>query len=192
MASFNIELWPHRVHAYLQRTPYQGFWFAAVAGACVSLALISVSSLHTLNNSSTDINALKFALKNTQKSIADLKEELIMQGNTLAVLENASDFAQTAALSAGGYTEDDVTYWRKQMDAYSKMTGTRLTITGRGSSPFKQATKLTVSISSNAMATVSTVSNGDLIKALDFLQLYGYVESFNGAEAVLHIADKKS
>ena len=33
----------------------------------------------------------------------------------------------------------------------------------------------------------ATLSQSELVQALDFLQLYGYVESFNGNEAVVHI-----
>lgn len=94
--------------------------------------------------------------------------------------------SSNGGLSIGGYSEEEIDYWRKQMDLFSMLNGTNMTITGRGTSSFRNAMQLTVKIVATPGVDETKVKRA-ILRALDFLSLYGYVDSFNGTEALVHI-----
>lgn len=194
MANFNIDLAQHRIHAFLNRSKANGFWMATGAGLCVAAALVAMSAFQASPGANSERALAATHLGQLKQTTAQLKAEKLIQTASLDRLARAPIIAKDASLNSGGYSEDDVMYWRKQMEAFSLMTGVRLTVVGRGASQFKNATKLTVGVGPVGIGGSSTVgiAPADLIKALDFLQIYGYIESFNGVEAVIHISEKSS
>lgn len=191
MANSNIDLATHRIHAFLNRTKVNGFWIATGAGLCVATALVAMSAFQAPPGANSDRSSLATRLVQLRQTTAQLRAEKLVQTASLDRLARAPTLAKDASLNAGGFSEDDVMYWRKQMEAFSLMTGVRLTVVGRGASQFKNATKLTVSVGPAASSSM-VLPSADLIKALDFLQVYGYVETFTGTEAVIHISEKTS
>lgn len=189
MAHFNIDLASHKVHSFLQRRKLGSLVIAVVAGAAVGSLFIGSALYQTVHAINPERDASLIRLNLTKASIEALKKEKAAQGPALEKLVNAPKTAQEASLNASGFTEDDVNYWRKQMDAFAKMTGVQMTIVGRGPSRFQNSTKLSVNVALSNTGTFTGMTSTDLIKALDFLQLYGYVESFNGSEAVVHVSE---
>lgn len=105
------------------------------------------------------------------KNEAKRKEEEFMQ----KALQGALD----------GVTESDVSYWRKQLLTYAVLRGVLLQITGRSTSPYDKAVQLSISV--EPVDKNKPLDAFQIAQALDFLQLYGYVESFDGKTAILHI-----
>lgn len=190
MAIFNIDLASHRLHSFLQRGKFTGFAVAGAAGAGIGAIYLGFTLYQVFIGPNHERDASLSRLTQIQATVVNLKTEKASQAAALERLANVPKVVQAAALNTGGFTEDDVNYWRKQMDAFTKMTGVQLNIVGRGASRYVNATKITVSVSLSS--STSGLSSSDLAKALDFLQLYGYVESFNGTEAVVHISEKQT
>ena len=191
MARFNIDLASHAIHSFFQRGKFSGLAIAigagvVVGGAFFASALYQVS--HTFN-AERDASLARLAQSNS--SIAALKKELAIQGPALQNLTVKPKAEHEDTLPSSGFSEDDVNYWRKQMDAFAKMTGVQMNIVGRGPSRYMNAIKINVHLALSNTGSFTGLTNVDLIKALDFLQLYGYVESFNGTEAVVHIPEVK-
>jgi hypothetical protein len=89
---------------------------------------------------------------------------------------------QVAALQLAANDERIVDVWRKQMLAWSLMRGIDVTISSRGPSPYQGAVKLVIRI--------GNASPARLLQTLDFLQLFGFLESYAKGEAVLHVSLK--
>lgn len=113
------------------------------------------------------------SLKQTQ---ADLEKRLVV------IDAERSQVVNEAA--AQGLTEETIAYWRKQMMAFGMARKVAVTIQGRGKSSFKDAVRLDVLIASPEGKPLSVIA---IAQALDFLQLYGYVEKFDGRLATLHV-----
>lgn len=157
-----------------------------VLGAAALAAVLTAASfaVPAKARAGEELKTLRAATEQMRVAVANLKKE---QTEQIAAAEREKAGPQRAmvgALSSGGYSEDDVAYWRKQMDAYGQMSGLRMTITGRTASSYQHATRISVQIAS---ASSIAMSPEQLVRALDFLQLYGHIESFNGSEAVLHV-----
>jgi hypothetical protein len=189
MANFSIDLASHRLHAFLQRKRYAGLALIVIAGAIIGAGTIAMATYQVVRHISPEREAALLRLEHTKSTIAKLRDERTAQAQALANLEKAPQVAQQTSLSNGGFTEDDVNYWRKQMAAFGQMTGVQLDIVGRGPSRYRNATKLNITVSLSGAGAQAGLSSVDVIKALDFLQLYGYVESFNGTEATVHISE---
>lgn len=174
----------HRVHALAQAFPRKGILIAFGAGLISAILIMAVTSMPRIMSAKSEQQSILASLSQTQSTIEKLKREKIEQQTALQKLSLAPAIAQIASLNTGGYTESDVNYWRKQMAVFGLMTGVNLDIRGRGLSQYTGATKLTVGISSSKTTPLPPSS---IVNALDFLQLYGYVETFNGTEAVVHI-----
>lgn len=187
MAAFNTEHKMHRVHALLQNRRWSGFVFFLGLGLVVGGALVGHASFRAHAGDAGQSAAAAKQIIDMREAIAKSKTESARLNGEVTRLEMAPAVAAANALNTGGVSEDMVAYWRKQMDAFSQLTGVRLAITGRGASKFKDASKLIVSIAPMSSATAAAMPAADIAQALDFLQLYGYVESFNGSDAVVHI-----
>jgi hypothetical protein len=168
---------------------YKVMTVAAMAGAAIGVGLVG-TAMYTLSHSDMNqsINQKTRQIETIQKTLVKLKAEAGSQKIDLAKIEAAKANPTKVFLSIGGHTEEDVEYWRKQMNAFSLMTGVTLSIVGRGASKYIDATALTVNVS---IDKTQGYSNRKIATALDFLQLYGYVESFNGNDAIVHLMNKK-
>lgn len=69
----------------------------------------------------------------------------------------------------------------RQLDEFGKVVDVDIKLTGRSESNYEKAIKLELLISANNLKQQG--------KALDFLQLYGYLESFDGNKAILHFRE---
>ena len=187
MDNSNIKF-SHRFHSFFQGTKVKWLWVSVFTGL-VSCALIAAPSIWNLINGAAipEETSLVKIQETIEKLKAEKSSQVIAQSAKVGV--NATGHIKQLVV-LGGYSESDVDYWRKQMDAFSLMTGVRLTITGRGASKFKNATRLTITIDASPKSGTPALAPVDLIKGLDFLQLYGYVETFNGTEAIVHVKEK--
>ena len=189
MASSTFDLAMHRLHVLLQKRRLAGLVAVVSAGVAIGSIVVGYSAYKGATHYGPARDATMQRASQVRSAINMLKAERVAQVAALERLERAPQEAHQASLQAGGFTEDDVNYWRKQMAAFSQMTGVRLAISGRGPSRYQNATRLSVSVSLAGSPIAGGLSAVDLVKALDFLQLYGYVESFNGSEAIVHITE---
>lgn len=190
MARYSFDLLMHKVHTLLQGSPRKGMWMTAGAGLGVAVAVIATIALPKVWSADVERQGHLAALAQTNETIDKLQHEKAAQQAALQKLRLSQGGTQKASpVGGGGYSESDVAYWRTQMSAFGEMTGVRMNIVGRGSSHYIGATRLTVSLKADAVDVDTPIR---LLKALDFLQVYGYVESFNGTEAVVHVAGEKS
>lgn len=90
-----------------------------------------------------------------------------------------------AAASDQGVTEEMINYWRRQMYVFGRVKNLNISVIGRAKSPYKGAVRLNVEIASAIPG--KPAPRAVLAQTLDFLQLYGYIESFDGAVATIHI-----
>lgn len=165
------------------------FWVAKRHWVIGGLVLVTVGSVApaavSVTNSLSVISAQKEQVKNYRQNLeamtrtqGELEQELKRIGDERSRVVNA-------AVSGQGISEEELAYWRKQMDAFGLAKNMSLKVIGRGSSPYKQAVRIDVQIApagpSKALAPLS------IAQALDFLQLYGYVENYDGNVATLHV-----
>lgn len=150
----------------------------------VICALLATTSLPSVWRHHQAVAEEQLRLQQTQETLAKMKQEIAEQQTRLQTLAQAPAQAVAVVQSSGGYSDADVDYWRKQMSAFGQMTGLRLHIAGRGQSPYLGATKINVQIQPTGKAALTAEQ---LVRALDFLQLYGFVETFSGQEAVVHV-----
>ena len=189
MANSTFDLALHRLHVLLQKRRLAGLIAVVAAGAVIGAIFVGFSVYKAATHYGPTRDAAMQRSSQAKAAIEMLKAERVAQVQALERLERAPQEAHQASLHAGGFTEDDVNYWRKQMAAFSQMTGVRLDISGRGPSRYQNATRISVSVSLAGSPIAGGLSAVDLVKALDFLQLYGYVESFNGTEAIVHVTE---
>ena len=187
MASFSFSLGrlAHPAHAALQHSTQRSIVVLAVIGLIAGAGVAGAMIKPTWTRAQAEGAALDLRLSQTRETIAKLETEKAAQAQTLQKLMIAPVLATAQALNVSGYTEDDIAYWAKQMALFTRMTGIRVEIVGRSASHFERATRLTVAVSA---ADGIPLSPFNTLKALDFLQVYGYVESFDGKEAQVHIA----
>lgn len=189
MAPFNFDQTRHQIHAFFHRRKFGGLIFAVGIGAAIGSMIFGASLYQVLNGIHGERDTALTRFSQTEKSIAALRKERAEQVAAAERSVISPQATHQTFLNVGSFSEDDIDYWRKQMDAFSRMSGVQLAIVGRGQSNYKNATKLNVSISLSSKGAQGGLSTLDLVKALDFLQLYGYVESFNGSEAIVHVSE---
>lgn len=139
-----------------------------------------------MHNEGKVIVALNTRTKQAFEAKEKLQKEINEQQIKLQEIKERSTKIMSGAISAGGYTEKDVAYWRKQMEAFGLMTGMKITIIGRSISKFAQAMTIKVEL---LPANGGALTPQQTARALDFLQLYGYLESFDGKTAIVHISN---
>lgn len=169
----------HQRTHYPESTP----WILGASAVAALLVTITTAMPGVLGTRS-DLDNVMPRLTQTREALAKLKAEKADQANKLAALE--AQKGKRPEQTQEGYTEGDVAYWRKQLDVFGAMAGMQLRIVGRGKSPYTGAIK--VSITLEPAAGTLALSTRQIAVTLDFLQSYGYVESFNGREAVVHIS----
>lgn len=124
-------------------------------------------------------------LAQIQESTGKLRTEKAAHEKTAAALESASPVPDPETVRET-YTEADIAYWRKQMQLFGAMNKSQIRIVGRGDSHFDAAIRLDVEILP-AQDSVH-LTQKQIALALDFLQAYGFVESFGGNnKATVHI-----
>lgn len=132
-----------------------------------------------------------------RKKVASIEDQSAQIRETVEMLkmEKATHAKKTANVMVNeqpdgspkhAYTEGEIAYWRKQMNAFGALAGLNMRIVGRGKSDYMDAIRLEVEITARPGATLLT--NRQVAASLDFLQAYGYVESFNGRVVMLHVA----
>lgn len=191
MAALNINRGVHQIHAFLQSARITGFTGAVAVGIILGGLILGASVYQVSKGSFGEKKTSQQRLAQIESTVAKLQEEKSRQAVLIAATTaaNASKQVHESALNGGAVTEEDVRYWQKQLSAYSMLTSTQVYIVGRSMSQFKDATKVTVHIDADRKDGAASGGAKYLIQALDFLQLYGYVESFDGKEAVVHIAN---
>ena len=191
MASFNFSVshFGHYAHAALQRAPKKSllalFLLGSLLGGGVSILLASSGAARA----KTEVRSLANTIGQMQETTAKLQAELAQQPPEIQRLHLGPILATQQAFNDSGYTEQDVAYWASQMELFGQMTGLRLEILGRAASKYSKAMQITVSVSAFGPEALSPFNTA---QALDFLQVYGYVESFDGKEARIHIAQNPS
>ncbi len=166
---------------FLQSPAQRTARMAIASGLAALLVLMGAPSIKARYTALT-------AKQSSAKSLVKGLDELTVKRDALAlrIAEQAKASSTFLANVGGPHSEADVDYWRRQMQAYSMMRKVGLTIVGRAKSQFSGATKITVAVSAGAS------SPQRVNQALDFLQLFGYLESFDGAVATVHIAKDHS
>jgi len=162
---------------------------AGLAAAMVALMIVAIQVVPTKLSEGKNLSALALKAEQTRKATDNLQRELNEQQAQLKEVREQPIKAISQAFSSGGYTERDIAYWRKQMMAFGLIKGMRLSLVGRTASKFANATTLTVEIAS---PTPTPLSSLQIASALDFLQLYGYLESFDGKMAIVHVPGGES
>lgn len=179
MALFNTDLLSHNLRTALHRTRYNGFVIAVVSGLGIGFAVLGYSLTRPSNS---DVTSLERTLKQqaiTEATIIKLREQKARQDQDLAAMVDSKK-RRPIAENKNVFAGEDVGYWNKQLFAFSQLTGMQLRITNTAPSRFKDAFQIKVDVSGRTPL--------DVVKALDFLQLYGYVESFDGSSAIVHIS----
>lgn len=186
----NKKLSTHLIHEFFQKNVHRGFLYAIVTGLLFS-SLISGYGIFRATISGAKVTPTS-SIENARETLNKIKADKLEMENIIVQQLKEPSLITNAAIRTGGYSESDVDYWRTQFKAYSLMMNIDMTIVGRGLSAFKNTSKLIVKISLKNEQGIINNSPDVLVKTLDFLQLYGYVESFDGNEAVVHINDKKN
>lgn len=135
------------------------------------------------------------ALKHTQEELQKMIEALNSQSKFLDEQielkkqkeKQKEEAVINQAIQGGGdgVSEYEVSYWRKQLLTYAVLRGVLLQIVGRSSSSYDHAVKLEITV--EPVEKSKPLDAMQVAQALDFLQLYGYVESFDGKTAIVHV-----
>lgn len=179
---FRFDVLLHRLHTFCHGRIR--FLMAVIATALLGLIIVAIQVVPAKLSEGKELSALARKGEQIKNATANMQRELNEQQAKLKEIQERPMKVINQALSAGGYTERDIAYWRKQMMAFGLIKRMRLMIVGRSASKFANATTLTVELSAAGSTPLSALQ---IASALDFLQLYGYLESFDGKKAVVHV-----
>jgi hypothetical protein len=179
---FGFDVLLHRLHTFCAARGK--VLMAVIATALLALTVVAIQVVPVRLSGGKELASLARKGEQIKSATANMRRELEEQQAKLKEVRERPLKVINQALTAGGYTERDIAYWRKQMMAFGLIKRMRLMIVGRTASKFANATTLTVELS----AVGSTPLSGlQIASALDFLQLYGYLESFDGKKAIVHV-----
>lgn len=172
----------HQIHVITSNQKMRRIALGMAIVLC--LAIVLLRAIPAAHHAKAEIATIEQQIAQTQETIEKLKKEQQAQEVKFREMRDAPARAMQAALNAGGFSEDDIAYWRKQMSAFGQMNRINIVILKRGTSKYANATELTVDITPMSTTPLTTYQ---IATALDFLQLYGFIESFDGKTAVIHV-----
>jgi hypothetical protein len=179
---FGFDVLLHRLHTFCAARGK--VLMAMIATAMLAMTIVAIQVVPARLSEGKELVALAHKGEQIKNATVNMQRELNEQQAKLKEVRERPQKVINQALNAGGYSERDLAYWRKQMMAFGLIKQMRLMIIGRSTSKFANATALTIELS----AVGSTPLSGlQIASALDFLQLYGYLESFDGKKAVVHV-----
>lgn len=186
----NALLMPLHQVTHHPKAVFKAFLVAGVLASCATVAVIlpgfvnakqkTDSVLQQINQMHDALEKLKNEEKEQNKKLAEMKA---MVGEEAVIATNKSAGEQEKIAK----TENEIAYWRKQMEVFGAMVGAQIRIVGRSQSPYTDAVAIKVGISPKKDASISAKQTA---LVLDFLQAYGYVDSFDGKEALVHVQMK--
>lgn len=184
----NALLMPLHQVTHHPKAVFKGFLVAGVLASCATVAVILpgfINAKQKTDSVSQQINQMHDALeklkteeKEQNKKLTEMKA-MVGEAAVIATNKTAGEQERIAK------TENEIAYWRKQMEVFGAMVGAQIRIVGRSQSPYTDAVAIKVSISPKK--DVSAISAKQTALVLDFLQAYGYVDSFDGKEALVHV-----
>lgn len=179
---FRFDVLLHRLHLFCAARGK--VMLAVIATALLALIVVAIQIVPAKLSEDKELSALARKDEQIKNATVNMQRELTEQQAKLKEIQERPMKVINQALNTGGYTERDLAYWRKQMMAFGLIKRMRLVIVGRAASKYAGATALTVEISAVGSTPLSAPQ---IASALDFLQLYGYLESFDGKKAVVHV-----
>ena len=188
MAIFSFSQWNHALHQSVQTSSRKSLGLAVLFGGGGAVLITLLMAIPRMQATQTEIVAITKNIEQTKTTITKLQGEKLQQPAVLESLNLQPLQAKIAALTAAGYTQENILYWQKQMTAFGLMKGISLVIAARGISSYENSAKLTIQISPADMQPIAPML---LAQTLDFLQLYGFVESFDGSQAIVHVSAEK-
>ena len=190
MSVFSIHTLRTSLHQWVQRSQKKSFFIACFLGGVGAVSMASLVVIPGLGERQTEQAALAKNMAQVQETLTKLHTEKMQQPETVRLLTAPSGQEMVIPPTSVRIASDaHVAYWQKQMTAYGLMRGMNLVIRSREPSSYENSTKLTIEISS---ATSEPIAPMVRAQSLDFLQLYGFVESSTSTQAILHVALDKT